>query len=369
MTNPLKIISLLLLIIFGCRENSVNGLSSTKLSHQFAETKSAASEVVKPAPVLLSAEIGRLAALVRSELGDSALAVFSTAEIDKIALGLSSRLFMVTDAGILIPALNKTVFHDAGMTFDPQRNRLSSLFPHTAVDSKKGSCLGLSLVYLLIAEKLDLPLHGVLAPGHFFVRFDDGTMRVNIDPMKNGESKNDRWYRERFGVKRNAGYMLSSLEKSEVAAVLAFNVGNILRERNRCKAAVDCYLQTVQVLPRWGEAWGNLGVAYDAMGSGDKALAMFEKARQVDPDLKDISRNLGSLFVKQKQYDRAAAEYERGLDGDPNSPDLLYGLAYATYCVHDFERATTLARQALAIRSNFTEARALLEKASAHHAD
>lgn len=341
-----------------------HGLSQSRLSQKFAEEKTA--DTPKPAPVMLSAEVGKLAALVRTELGDSALPPFSTAETDKIALALSSHLFMVTDPGLVLPALNKALFQESGISFDTDRNRFSSLFPNTVVDTKKGSCLGISLVYLLVAEKLDMPLHGVLVPGHFFVRYVDGDVRVNMDPMKNGETKPDSWYRTRFGVKPTSWYMLGTLEKRETAAVLAFNVGNMLRLRNRYPAAVACYEQAVQILPHWGEAWGNLGVTYDAMGSGDKALAMFEKARQVDPGLKDISRNLGSLFVKQKQYDRAAAEYERGLDSDPDNPDLLYGLAYATYCVHDYPRAASLARKALAVRSHFAEASALLEKASRH---
>lgn len=354
------------LLMCGCSEKASTGsLTQSKLSQKFAAGQPAAAEVVKPTTVSLAIELSKLCNLVRTELGDSVVAAFSTTEIDKAALALSSRLFMVTDASLVLPALNKAIFHDAGIVFDADRNRLSSLFPQTVLSSKRGSCLGISLVELLIAEKLDLPLHGIIVPGHFFVRYDNGTVRQNIDPMKSGESLTDAWYRKRFGVKWGSFYTMSNLDKREVVAVVAFNVGNALRERGKGKTAIACYEQVVQTFPRWGEAWGNLGVTYAAMGSGDKALAMFEKARQVEPRLAGLSRNLGSLFVRQQQYDRAAAEYERGLEDDPNNPDLLYGLAYATFCVKDYGRAAQFAQRALAVRSNFGDAQALLEKASA----
>lgn len=51
---------------------------------------------------------------------------------------------------------------------------------------------------MLIGEALDLPIRLVVIPGHAFVRWDDGTVRRNIETTSGGEviSDTDYLYRE-----------------------------------------------------------------------------------------------------------------------------------------------------------------------------
>ena len=61
----------------------------------------------------------------------------------------------------------KVDFYEWKISFQDAPNKLQSIFPHQAFNARQGSCLSISLIFLLLAEKLDLPLYGVLAPGHF----------------------------------------------------------------------------------------------------------------------------------------------------------------------------------------------------------
>ena len=100
--------------------------------------------------------------------------------LDSAVMILSSRLFMVTDPQKIIGSLNQLIFDSWSISFDSDRNNLLSLFPQTVLSGQSGSCVGMSLIYLLIAEKMDWPIYGVLAPSHMFVRFDDGINRFKI---------------------------------------------------------------------------------------------------------------------------------------------------------------------------------------------
>src|SRR5690606_41083431 len=44
----------------------------------------------------------------------------------------------------------------------------------------------LSVIYLLIAKRLDLPISGVAVPGHFLVRYDSPFETLWIDPFNEG---------------------------------------------------------------------------------------------------------------------------------------------------------------------------------------
>jgi len=87
-----------------------------------------------------------------------------------------------------IPIMNEYLFDTLGFKSISEATDPNSLFLHTVIDKKEGYCLSLSILYLSIGERLGLPLHGVVVPGHFFVRYDDGRVRFNIETTSNGGS-------------------------------------------------------------------------------------------------------------------------------------------------------------------------------------
>ncbi|GAF94832.1 unnamed protein product, partial [marine sediment metagenome] len=131
------------------------------------------------------------------------------------------------DTPVLIDSLISIIYEKWAIVFDSDQDNLKSLFPHTVISHKKGSCLGVSLLFLLFAEKLNYPLYGILLPGHFFVRYDDGKTYRNIEPNKRGYNHPYEYYRERYGINDNSWYTMKSLSSKETAAVLYFNIANI----------------------------------------------------------------------------------------------------------------------------------------------
>lgn len=49
-----------------------------------------------------------------------------------------------------------------------------------------GIPISLSVVYLLVARRLDLPLRGVGMPYHFLVRYEEDPFRIYVDPFSSG---------------------------------------------------------------------------------------------------------------------------------------------------------------------------------------
>ncbi len=104
-----------------------------------------------------------------------------------------------------IPVLNEYLFGKLGFKSISEATDPNSLFLHTVIDKKEGYCLSMSILYLSIGERLGLPLHGVVVPGHFFVRYDDGRVRFNIETTSKGGNASDEHYIKKFKVPRLNG--------------------------------------------------------------------------------------------------------------------------------------------------------------------
>jgi regulator of sirC expression with transglutaminase-like and TPR domain len=57
---------------------------------------------------------------------------------------------------------------------------------HTMLETRRGIPISLSALYIILAQRLGLPIHGIGMPGHFLVKFDDGHEVRVIDPFHKG---------------------------------------------------------------------------------------------------------------------------------------------------------------------------------------
>lgn len=63
-----------------------------------------------------------------------------------------------------------------------------------AVLRGQANCLGTSTLYVLAGEELGLPIRMVIVPRHAFVRWDDGSERINIETTAGGREIPDAYY-------------------------------------------------------------------------------------------------------------------------------------------------------------------------------
>lgn len=228
-----------------------------------------------------------------------------------------------------VKALARVIYDDWGVAFDPNQDDLLSLLPHTIVARQRGSCLGVSLIFLMLAERTGVPLHGVLLPGHFFVRYDDGETGRNIEPNRRAYAHPESYYRRRYGVAEGSWYDLRNLSAPEALAVLRYNLGNIYRGAGRLDRAAASYRACVAVLPGFAAAWGNYAIALDALGKEDGARAAFHRARELRPGLPNLARNLGAFELQHARPAAALRAYRWGLARDPEDAALHYGIGLA----------------------------------------
>lgn len=209
----------------------------------------------------------------------------------------------------------------AGMPVNP-----AELFLHGLLQTRRGYCMNLSLLYLILGERLNLPLYGVPLPNHFFVRYDSPEYRVNIEATEGGTAFPDSFYEQRFGVTIDSKYFLSNLGKKKTLGAYFSNVGLVMYRAAKPQAAVF-YL---------------------------------EQSAGINPQSIDALNNLGNIYSELKQHDPSIHAYERALKADPGNFSTLYNLGVAYSESGALDKAEVALLQAVQINPRFTRAHEIL---------
>ncbi len=256
--------------------------------------------------------------------------------------------------------LKNLIFNEWKISFREAPNKLQSVFPHQAFNNKQGSCLSISLIFLLFAEKLDLPLYGVLAPGHFFIRYDDGNVRLNIETLRKGEFMNDSWYRSRYMITDTTLYDLTNSSVAAVEASIRYNLGNFYLKNDWPDLAMKQFNLAIKLNPSYIEAHGNRAIALDAAGNPDAALRSLLRLKKDYPKLAYLNRNLGALYLKKKNFSKAIDEYKVALSCIPSDTESLYGLGISYYYSDQKEKAEEVLEELLRISPQHYEGNLIL---------
>ncbi len=336
--NPLKnfgsiIITIVMLILVECssdkKQKSLSTISEKRLS------------------VVINRILQEEAAILPDSLIGSVKPFLG--QLDSAAKVILTEKELYGDPVIKLDRLKRMVFDEWKISFQEAPNKLQSIFPHQAFTNKQGSCLSISLIFLLLAEKLDLPLYGVLAPGHFFIRYDDGNVRLNVETLRKGEFMSDYWYRSRYMITDSALYDLANLSFAEVEASIRYNLGNFYLKNNWPDLAIKQFNLAIELNPSYIEAHGNRAIALYEAGNIDAALKILLRLKKDNPQLAHLNRNLGALYLKHKNYSMAINEYKNALSIVPSDTESLYGLGISYYYSDQMDKAQEVLKELLRI--------------------
>ncbi len=191
--------------------------------------------------------------------------------------------------------LNHLLFTELGVGREVNDKSLRWMMLPEVLIKKKGSCLGLAGLYLSLAEHLQLPIHGVLVPGHFFVRFDNKHRKQNIELLKSGQAMPRAWYLSKYHPPKGNRLYLRNLTSEESLAVFLYNLANEFRLRGDLPEAIALYQQVTAHLPDFAEAQANLGLCYQKQRDFTRAEKAYQRAKRAFSGLPGLEHNLSIL--------------------------------------------------------------------------
>jgi regulator of sirC expression with transglutaminase-like and TPR domain len=107
--------------------------------------------------------------------------------LDRIAARVQDDLPGEVDPTMAFQRLNSHLFQGLGFTgnearyYDPDNSYLNRV-----IDTRRGIPVSLSVLYLLLGQRLRLPVYGVATPGHFLVGFRPGPHVCYLDAYHKG---------------------------------------------------------------------------------------------------------------------------------------------------------------------------------------
>ena len=233
------------------------------------------------------------------------------------------------------------------------------------LDGAGGNCLGLTLLYLAVAERVGLPLHGVSAPEHFFVRYDDGVTRINLEPTRGGRTPvKDRAYIQSGRISRDSldrGIHLRTESKRQVLASLLANRAGYRAVQGELGAAYGDALRALAVKPYWPQAYVNRGLVHELAGRAREAEADYRRAFKLVPHCVGALNNLAALYSRGRAFGGGAetvpgtatetAEWmiRRAIRLAPTRPELYETAAAVAAARGQLRRARSRLRRARAL--------------------
>ncbi|MBK8552503.1 MAG: transglutaminase family protein [Ignavibacteria bacterium] len=166
-------------------------------------------------------------------------------ELDKMAGDIESGLLKINsnhkklDTLDILNTVNNYLFFEKGFKgnaenyYEPENSYLNKV-----MDRKLGIPVTLSIIYLLISKRLNLPVFGISLPGHFIIKYSDQEEEFFIDPFNNGSiiSMNEaKEFIKKIGVSKddfdNIPYLKNSSDKEIILRVMR-NLVEIYKNQN-----------------------------------------------------------------------------------------------------------------------------------------
>lgn len=137
---------------------------------------------------------------------------------------------------------------------DPFGAQVKSKMLSTYVRTRKGNCVSMPILFLIVADRMGLKVHLAAAPLHLFIRYTDpaGTDH-NLEPTSGGHKARDEWYRQNLPMTDRAiesGIYMRTLSKRETVAAMALPVLDYLLEERRWQEAIDVADAILAASPR-----------------------------------------------------------------------------------------------------------------------
>ena len=251
-------------------------------------------------------------------------------EIARLADRLRPEVSGAADGGRIVDAFRRILLVEEGFTYDKSASDPQNYLLESVLSRKKGNCLGLSMLWLALADRLDLPFQGVYVPSHCFVRYEGKDGRRNVEFAEGGAYWEDDRYRREFRIRPGRPY-LYSLSSAEMLGVFLKTLGAGYSRKGREEDALRTYDEAGRLYPGLPDVHFNAGVSLQKLGRLDAADVKYRRALELDPEMAAARDNLSILLARKGRYDEAIKEARRAVELEPWNAASRGNLA-AAYC-------------------------------------
>ena len=246
-------------------------------------------------------------------------------ETEKLTLSARQKLQGLDRPEAIIRTIRTVIHDEGGYRYTDQVDERGvpinpeELFLHGLLNTHKGYCMNLSLLYLILGQKLGLPFYGVALPNHFFVRYERDAVKVNIETTERGVSYPDSFYRQRFGTLAGSKnpYFMKNLDTRQTLGAYFSNVGMVYYQNQNPERAVFYLGLSTAINPQSIDAQNNLANIYSELKKPQKAIKHYNLALKADPGNTSTLFNLGLVLQESGKATQAINAFLQVVQIDP----------------------------------------------------
>jgi len=219
--------------------------------------------------------------------------------LDALAARARDRLTGTSDRARLA-ALVDTLSGDDGFRgntddyYDPRNS-----FLHDVLERRVGIPISLSVVYLEVARRIDLPLVGINFPGHFLIRYPGPELPVVLDVFAGAAEVPETVLRDRVqraypdidaaGAQALVTRLLGGAARKDILARMLTNLKMIFLHRRELESAIAAIDRILVLRPSAAEELRDRGAVYHQLECFGAALADYTRYLALRPTAADAS--------------------------------------------------------------------------------
>ena len=124
----------------------------------------------------------------------------------------------------------------------------------------------------------------------------------------------------------------------------------------RYAEAIASYEKALKIHPEMADTWNNRGVVLTKLQKYDDAIASYDRALQVRPEYPDAWNNRGVCLLELQQYQEAIVSYEQAIKVKPDYADAWNNRGVSLAKLQNYQEAVKSYNQALAIKNDYSDA-------------
>ena len=153
---------------------------------------------------------------------------------------------------------------------DPFGQAINNKLISTYLQTKKGNCISMPILFAILADQLGLDVTLSTAPLHVFVKFKDPSTGkyLNLEATDKGQPVSDKFYREKSTITNTAiknGVYLQPLTKKQSIAVMAILLSEHFEKQGQWQKSIDIAALILEYYPNYAYAMIKVGNGYSKL--------------------------------------------------------------------------------------------------------
>lgn len=199
------------------------------------------------------------------------------AMMDLMALQILARLPKNATAETKIRYMNDLIFDELGFRFPPHSLYAKDIDVYTflpsVLDSRRGVCLGVSILYICLAQRLDLNLEMITPPGHIYVRYRNNDHIINIETTARGIDVDSEAY---LGINTR---LLEQRDIKEVIGLAHYNQAAVYLYKEDYAKALAAYERAKPFIPEDKLLIELMGFTNLLLGNKEKGIELLQSIK------------------------------------------------------------------------------------------